>query len=291
MNGEEEGVCFEEEFCLTANDDEDLANLIILTALYNNMALTTCWIVDSAASNHFISCMDNLLNYRQITPVKKLTGSGIIWGIGRGDIKLDNLQGERELKGVIFVLDLKCNALLSVTQMMREGLRLIFQGEGCRMDKEIDGKWQEFLSGTLVGKTIYVDLSGRCGMRERKCKKTGSRERAWLHGSKDIQPLEVWHKRLGHINEQALIRLQNMLTGMEFGTPRQQTLNEDCNPCLKGAQHVTISRISLRRAKELLEVIWTDVKGPLSKSLIGFRYFVTFTNNKSRYTFSYPLQY
>ena len=82
------------------------------------------------------------------------------------------------------------------------------------------------LSGTVIGKTIYVVM---------------------LHGSKDVQPMEVWHKRLGYINQEVLKNLRSMSTGMEFGPAREQTLNEDCNPCLKAAQHVTISRIPLRR--------------------------------------------
>ena len=130
-----------DEICLEANDQEDLDNLIFLSALYNNMNLATRWIVNSAASNHFIFCIDNLLNYRHITPVKILTGSGIIWGVEIGEIVPDSLQGPGELSNVIFVPELKCNALLSVTHLMRQGLRLIFEGEGCKIQKRVDGEF------------------------------------------------------------------------------------------------------------------------------------------------------
>ena len=244
--------------CLRANDEEDLNNLILLSALYKELTLAMRWIVDSAASNHFISCLDNLLDYHQITPVRILTGSGIIWGLGKGDILLESLQGARMLRGVIFVPDLKCNALLSVTQLMKEGMRLIFEEEGCKIERMVRGEVEEFLLGTLIGKTIYVDLYGRypkegvnnekkTGINEKgrvhgkgevgeridverrmkKCEETGVWKReevaekyeevAMLHGSKDVQPLDIWYKRLGYINQDALIKLQAISTGMEFG--------------------------------------------------------------------------
>lgn len=58
-------------------------------------------------------------------------------------------------------------------------------------------------------------------------------------------------------------------------------------------ERITIGQLQLNTIKKvvnLLEVVWIDVKGPLSKSLIGFHYFITFTNDKSYYPFPYLLQ-
>ena len=63
-----------------------------------------------------------------------------------------------------------------------------------------------------------------------------------------------------------------------------------CLACLQGAQHRTISRMPIRRLTVKLERIHTDICGPLlDKDIYGFRYFITFTDEATRYTWTYLL--
>ena len=97
--------------------------------------------------------------------------------------------------------------------------------------------------------------------------------------------------RLGHLHERALRNLASSLsTGMNIGPAIHPTLNMNCEPCLRGSQHRQISYSRGSPATTLLQHIWVDVKGPLlARDVHGFKYFVIFVDEKSRYTHMYPL--
>jgi hypothetical protein len=57
-----------------------------------------------------------------------------------------------------------------------------------------------------------------------------------------------------------------------------------CEPCLMGKMTETPFFGIMERATDLLEIIHTDVYGPMSISTRGgYRYFLTFTSDLSRY--------
>ena len=46
----------------------------------------------------------------------------------------------------------------------------------------------------------------------------------------------------------------------------------------------------LRKSSNRLDIIWTDVKSPLlGKAIYGFRYYVIFTDDKTRFSWVFPL--
>ena len=48
------------------------------------------------------------------------------------------------------------------------------------------------------------------------------------------------------------------------------TMNTTCQGCLQGSQHVNISKMPIRSSKNKLDIVWTDVKGPLlDKAIYG----------------------
>lgn len=113
---------------------------------------------------------------------------------------------------------------------------------------------------------------------------------AMFGGSVDTQPLEIWHMRLGHLNERAIRQLVDQSTGMTIGPSNPRTLHMNCDPCLRGSQHRQVSYKQGNPGTQLLEHVWADVKGPLlEKDIHGFHYFVVFLDEKSRFTTIYPL--
>ena len=57
-----------------------------------------------------------------------------------------------------------------------------------------------------------------------------------------------------------------------------------CEPCLMGKMTKTPFSGTMERATDLLEIIHTDVCGPMSiEACGGYRYFLTFTDDLSRY--------
>ena len=282
-------------FCLTAGVGGKAEDLVLLQLLYDvDVKEEQLWIIDSAASNHFIAQNSHLTDFTSILPVKIMTGNGIILGLGRGNVILKTSIGRYLLKDVIWAPELKGGcALLSVTQLMRQGKRVICEDQGCKViDKASETC---IITGTLINTAIYVDMENRNFEVSPKnsttnITDTGITEIVLLHGMSDTQPIEVWHARLGHLNQEAIKKLQNMSTGLIIGNARTHTVNENCTGCLQGSQHVQVSHIPLRKASAKLDAVWTDVKGPLlAKAIYAFRYFVTFTDDFTRFTWVFPL--
>ena len=92
--------------------------------------------------------------------------------------------------------------------------------------------------------------------------------------------LRLWHQRFGHLGAKNLKTLQDeeLVEELKFNYSKdKQTRNSYSFP--KGqATHAT----------ELLEIVHSDVCGPMqTTSLGGHRYFVTFIDDKSRFTAIY----
>ena len=81
-----------------------------------------------------------------------------------------------------------------------------------------------------------------------------------------------------------------MATRLHIGTPKQQTVNQHYDSCIKGFQHQQISKIKFMSQDGILGCIHINAKGPcLDKHVYVFHYFIAFTDKKSCFTRSFPL--
>ena len=65
-----------------------------------------------------------------------------------------------------------------------------------------------------------------------------------------------------------------------------------CEPCLLGNMTKTPFSGTVERASDLLEIIHTDVCGPMSvEARGGYCYFLTFTDDLSRYVYIYLMKH
>ena len=98
----------------------------------------------------------------------------------------------------------------------------------------------------------------------------------------------LWHCRLGHIGVKRMKKLHSdgLLESLDYES------FETCEPCLMGKMARTPFSGHMERATDLLEIIHTDVCGPMSVSARGgYRYFVTFTDDLSRYGYIYLMKH
>jgi len=99
--------------------------------------------------------------------------------------------------------------------------------------------------------------------------------------------LQTWHRRLGHLNSKAITRMltKGMVTGMEI-TDRS-TIAIPCEPCIKGKQtHAEIHKSTETCSNVVLGRIFSDVCGRMpTKSYNGYKYFVTWVDDKSHKVF------
>lgn len=96
------------------------------------------------------------------------------------------------------------------------------------------------------------------------------------------------HRRLGHLNRQGLGLLKNSIaTGINYTVRNERP----CEACVMGKQAREPLRRSGKRAKDLLELIHSDICGPMEMNSIGgSRYFLTFIDDHSRKVFVYFLK-
>ena len=93
--------------------------------------------------------------------------------------------------------------------------------------------------------------------------------------------VQTWHEILGHCNYDDVQKLQGVVKGMEIKgsvvKPAQL-----CEVCTKGKFTQTRNREPDRRAKKPLELVHTDLAGPMqTTSLDGHRYAQSFTDDYS----------
>lgn len=93
----------------------------------------------------------------------------------------------------------------------------------------------------------------------------------------------LWHKCLGHISKERIERLvsSGIIDPLDFSDFKI------CMECIKGKQ-TNIRKLGAKRSLDILEVIHTDICGPFPMaSWNGQRYFITFTDDYSRYGYLY----
>ena len=96
------------------------------------------------------------------------------------------------------------------------------------------------------------------------------------------------HCHLGHIGVKRMKKLHadGLLESLDY-----ESLDA-CEPCLMGKMTKTPFSGTMERATDLLEIIHTDVCGPMSvEARGGYRYFLTFTDDLRRYGYIYLIKY
>ena len=101
-------------------------------------------------------------------------------------------------------------------------------------------------------------------------------------------PTILWHMRLGHINLNRINRL------VKDGILDNLVLKPMpvCESCIEGKMTKRPFPPKGNRSSELLELVHTDVCGPINiRAHGGYEYFITFTDDHSRYGYVYLMHY
>ena len=261
--------------CIDSND-------CMLTALYNVSvnSLTSCsnWIIDSGATKHMspnYALFSHYVPFR--VPESVSLGNGSVCeavGIGRVEISVlcDGVLKHYTMSDVLYVPHLM-NNFFSVTAVTLKGHEVNFVLEKCTIRRN----GEPIATGHQINHVWYVDCPSAAA-----CEKLSA-----VNNTKD---LTLWHQRLGHVNERRLkdaVR-KHLIVGVE-------SVDGDlpfCEACVQGKQTRKPFKGSADvHAKQLLQLIHSDVCGPTSvASMGGSRYFVTFTDDYSRWCKVYFLK-
>ena len=236
------------------------------------------WIVDSGATTHM--CNDKALfeELRNTESMRVTLGDGhVLEATGVGNVKLNMKLSDTKTKlctllEVLYVPGLAYN-LLSVSKASEAGMTAVFSNSGCHI-KTDNGK--VIAAGSRAGSLYCLDYI--------------SSAKVYATASSKQSKEDSWHQRYGHLGEYALKKLatENLVDGLTYDPSKKLSF---CEPCAEAKNHRTkFPKAGGKRSEEILGLIHSDVCGKVdTKSLGGAQYFLTFIDDKSRYTWVYFL--
>ncbi|WVZ80058.1 hypothetical protein U9M48_027569 [Paspalum notatum var. saurae] len=170
-------------------------------------------------------------------------GQGKVMGVGSV-----SLSAKLFLREVAFVQNLGFN-LVSVSQLLDEGFEVRFKKGACRV---LDAE------ETLVFKVDLTSVSDPA-----HCLVASPSADIWK-----------WHRRLGHLSFDLLVRLSSM--GLIRGLPKLRAEKDlVCHPCRHGkmvaTSHIPVSQVMTSYPGELLHM---DTVGPARVALVSGKWYV-----------------
>lgn len=232
-------------------------------------------IVDTGATSHIVNTDVIIKQDSQFKPAKhciELADGRMVFGsaIKRGDARvtlIDNQgkQVETILKEALYIPSYPQSLFSVKAATSHDEARVTFAKDRSWMEK--DGK--------------IFDLTVNRGLYYLETKE--SRDTVSLS-------IDYWHKVLGHCNKEDISKLEKVVLGMKID--KQSKSNEStCDTCIQGKFTNTRNREPDKRATNPLELVHTDLIGPISPvAKDGFRFAIAFTDDFSNFSFVYFLR-
>ncbi|KAK1607660.1 hypothetical protein QYE76_031333 [Lolium multiflorum] len=246
--------------------------------VYLTGSRTSTWVFDTGSVAHICNSKQELKNKRRLLKdeVTMRVGNGSkVDVIAVGTLPLRLPSGlVLSLNNCYFVPALSMN-IISGSCLMQDGYSFKSENNGCSI----------FMNNIFYGRApeknglFLLDLD---------------RSDTHIHNidAKRIKfndnSTYMWHCRLGHIGVKRMKKLHTdgLLESIDF-----ESLDR-CEACLMGKMTKTPFSGMMERATDLLEIIHTDVCGPMSvASRGGYRYVLTFTDDLSRYGYIYLMKH
>ena len=229
------------------------------------------WYFDSAASNHMTSTtvpLNNVQKYKGDLHIQTADGNSLpITAVGDISTSLNT----------IFVSPKLSTNLISVGQLVDNNCTVQFSNSGCFVQDQVSGKM--IAKGPKVGRLFPLLPSPSLVSNYVSCNAVDCNN-------------QVWHKRLGHPNSHVLsILLKSGLLGNKVSNS-SNTDNIHCASCKLGKSKTLPFPSRKSHTTKAFELVHTDVWGisPVV-SHQHYKYFVTFIDDFSRYTWVYFLRY
>src|SRR5271155_870506 len=202
-------------------------------------------------------------------------------GTGTGRITItvlgkDDTETELQLNDVIYAPNMHSN-LFSLAAAYDRGFETrITPGYGLRI----------FHGDTIVANSVRV--TG--GLFRLKTPTDAFAYAAATQVTETTRELDIntWHRRMGHLGEENVKKLARMMDGMAI---KARTEVGVCEAHLEGKQHRQPSHQPATRATEPLELIHSDLYGPIDPTTYGgTNYYLLFTDDYTRMMHIYPLK-
>ncbi|KAK1669957.1 hypothetical protein QYE76_058116 [Lolium multiflorum] len=246
--------------------------------VYLTGSRSSTWVFDTGSVAHICNSKQELKNKRRLLKdeVTMRVGNGSkVDVIAVGTLPLHLPSGlVLSLNNCYFVPALSMN-IISGSCLMQDGYSFKYENNGCSI----------FMNNIFYGQApqknglFLLDLdSSDTHIHNIDAKRIKLNDNSTY----------MWHCRLGHIGVKRMKKLHTdgLLESLDF-----ESLDR-CEACLMGKMTKTPFSGMMERATDLLEIIHTDVCGPMSvASRGGYRYVLTFTDDLSRYGYIYFMKH
>lgn len=248
----------------------------------DNAELVT-WLLDSGCSDHIINSDKYFYKSEKLKdPVDIKVGDGFSLKaekIGNINMKF-NVNGkwvETEIKNIFYVPNMRKN-LLSVSSIVKQGNLVVFNNDNADV---FNGRNQLIAVAYRKGKLF--ELEGMLADVDVERVNTYS-------SSIKMTNKEKWHRILGHTNFKDLKHIcESQLLN---GVPKEvEDFFLKCEICLTSKMTNLKFKNERSRANDLLEIVHTDVNGPITQTGInGEKYFVSFIDDFSKLAIVYCIE-
>ena len=233
------------------------------------------WVLDTACGHHICKSLQGLQNIRVLKE-----GDFGLYGAGGDSIQAEAVgtyilklpSGKiLELKDCYYMPKVIRN-IISVPLLLKQGYTMNVMSIGCSISFSNDIICYGVFNNGLLTLSLNDNIFHIGNKRKRD----------------DVNNTLLWHCRLGHISETRI----NKLYKENFFDPYDYESLGTCESCLMGKMTKTPFSGHGERTTELLGLIHTDVCGPMTtQARGGYSYFITFTDDFSRYGFVYLMKH
>ncbi|GJR33300.1 retrotransposon protein, putative, ty1-copia subclass [Tanacetum coccineum] len=240
------------------------------------------WIYDTGCGTHICITTQGLRGSKKLKPgaLSLYVGDGhraAVEAIGTYHLELPS--------GLVIVLN-NCHYAPSITRGVISVSRLFDDGFINRFDDNnvISVSKNNLVYFMAVPRDGIFEIDMSCSNTNDSSMYAITNKRAKINLDSSL----LWHCRLGHISKKRIKKLQHdgLLNSIDI-----ESLGK-CVSCLSGKMARKPYSHQVERAKDLLGLIHTDVCGPFRiVSRQGASYFVTFTDDFSRYGYVYLLKH
>jgi hypothetical protein len=236
----------------------------LVVCLSTRATHSSVWYIDNGASRHMTDVREHVIDLTQIGDLEVVLGDDrVVKEVGSGTISFQReSQPPMLLRDVLYVPGLKKNLIL-VSTIEERGYEVLF----------CDGQVLLFPKGSNVTSAKVI------GTRHEKLYKLMFQPASALyHATSSSNLCELWHVRMAHLHHGALRILREIVTRVPEFTEHQEL----CKGCALGKYTKTAFPSSDNRASSILDLIHSDVCGPMSSaSLSGCLYYVIFIDDCS----------
>lgn len=246
------------------------------------------WVVDSGATHRMARSRANFSTYTAAGKSDvRLANGDLITADGAGTATLSPGGGGSsqriDLRMALHVPGLQSN-LLSVPAVDRAGGAAVFLGGRCYLLPDGEGF---STSGLLIGAAVSASATEEGQYVVQEASRAAA---ASVAAAQSSAAAGLWHRRYMHLSLANLKKVAKMVNGVPEEVGRAtEVLGSVCPPCAGGK----LARARFPKSSstnERMELVHTDVCGPMEESLGGCKYWVTVVEDKTNLVMAAPIK-